>query len=187
MLFRSIGTRSPDSITEVPAGPQPSHSAMNAEQFETLQAMIRQLQTQFTESSEKLVSSLATSATKHSVNPQVCQVWDGDESQQASAAREEASELSKSIDQLCLFASKKGSALFSEDAQLIIKSLDKILAVVEHDNGTSRSAYSSQKRKRPAEDDEESKQLQTVRSIKRIRGLLNSAQSVAVNQPGRIF
>ena len=180
---KGIGTRSPDSITEVPVAPQPSHSAVNAEQFEILQAMIGQLHAQFTESSEKLVSSLATSATKLSVNPQIYQVSDGYESQQASV---EASELSKSIDQLCLFASKKGSALFSEDAQLMIESLDKILAAVEHANGTPRPAHSSQKRKRPAED-EESKQLQTVRSIKRIRGLLNSAQSVAVNQPGRIF
>ena len=182
-----MGTQSPDPITEVAVDPQLSHSAVNAEQFETLKAMIRQLQAQFTESSEKMASSLATGATKLSMDPQIYQVSDEYESQQGSTAREEASEVSKGIDQLYLFASKKGSALFSEDAQLMIESLDKILAVVEHANGTPRSAHSSQKRKRPEEDSEESKQLQKVRSIKRFRGLLNSAQSVAVNQPGRMF
>ncbi|KAK5093357.1 hypothetical protein LTR70_004729 [Exophiala xenobiotica] len=176
-------THDSNGVSTVPSAFQSAHHAVSTEQFHTLQDMIRQLQTQVAEFSQKSYTSLATEATKSSLSPKSDWAHDGHETRTESVEAEETSDFAKSIEELCRFASKKGTAMFSEDAQIMIECLDEILAAVESHEESHASVSGSRKRKRPAKGDE-SGNLQTMRSVKRVRGLLRSAQSIAVNQPG---
>ena len=162
-----------------------SHSPMSSEQFKVLQDMIGQVlaQVQSRNSSHGIVSSTATNVGENSLSLDLLQALPASEHLDDPATCAEISEFAKIIDGLCRFASKKGTALFSEDAQLIIESLDKILATFEPSADTAQATLHNLKRTRSSEN-EQTEGLETVRSVKRIRGLLNSAQCITVNQPG---
>lgn len=136
--------------------------------------------------SQKPDTSLAIEAAKSSSSPKGGGAHDEHESQREFVEAEETSDFAKSIEELYCFASKKGAAMFSEDAQIMIECLDEILGAVESHEEIRASVPGSRERKRLVECDE-SMTLQTMRSVKRIRGLLVSAHSIAVNQPGGIF
>jgi len=158
-------THDADCVSPVPSASQSAHHAVSTEQFHTLQDMIRQLQTQVAEFSQKSYTSLATEATKSSLSPKSDWAHDGHETRTESVEAEEASDFAKSIEELCRFASKKGTAMFSEDAQTMIECLDDILGAVESHEEIHASFSESRKRKRPAKGDEPGK-LQTMRSVK---------------------
>lgn len=185
VLGNNISTTNGDCAAEAAVLPKPSHSLMSSEQFTILQDMIQQVlvQVQPTQSSYSSVSATATSTTKASSSPHTRAPY-RHQGAEASAACVEASQFSKSIDEL-LRLPQKGTALFSEHAQLMIRSLDGTLAATEPHTETEQSNLLNQKRKRVPEDDD-FKEAQTVRSVKRIRGQLNSTQCIAVNQPGKI-
>jgi hypothetical protein len=172
---------------QVPVSAQ-SHSPISSEQFKVLQDMIGQVlaQVQSRNSSHGLVSPTATNVGENSSSLDLLQAPPGNEHLEDPATHAEVSEFAKIIDELCRFASKKGTALFSEDAQLMIESLDKILATIEATTDTAQAIVHNLKRTRSPEDDH-SEGLETVRGVKRIRGLLKSAQCITVNQPGANF
>ena len=162
-----------------------SHSSMSSEQFKVLQDMIGQVlfQVQSRNSSHGLVSPTATSVEEASSSLGGLPARPGNERMEDPTKCEEVPDLPNIIDELCRFASKKGTALFSEDAQLMIDGLDKILATLEPSADTAQATVHKLKRRKSPENDHP-EGLETVRGVKRIRGLLNSAQCITVNQPG---
>ena len=183
----NISTANCDCASEEAVPSTQSHSSMSSEQIKVLQDMIGQVlvQVQPHNSSHGLLSPTATSVGEASSSLGGLPAPPGNERMKDSTTCEEVSDLSNTIDELCRFASKKGIALFSDDAQLMIDNLDKILATLEPNVDTAQAAVHNLKRTRSPETDQP-EGLETGRSIKRIRGLLNSAQCITVNQPGRI-
>jgi hypothetical protein len=163
------------------------YCTVTSKQFEVLQARLERLQKQITEQPGRIASLLAEKITTFPQDPQVRKDSRRNKGDQASNSPEEASELLRALVELYRFTPKIGTALFSEDARLIIESLDKILEIVERASATSQLDHISQKRKRSSSpcEDAKARQQQKIRAYKRIRGLLNSSQSISVNQPGK--
>ena len=177
-----------DCASEQAVPSMQSHSSMSSEQFKVLQDMIGQvlLQVQSCKSSHEPVSPTARNIGDASSSLGLLQPPPSKEHVDDPAIHAEVSEFARIIDELCRFASKKGTALFSEDAQLMIASLDKILATIEASTDTAKATVHNLNSTRSLETDYP-EGLETGRSIKRIRGLLNSAQCITVNLPGAMF
>ena len=156
-----------------------------SEQSETQQAKIDQFLKIATRQTEMIASLLAKKTTITQESPQIRDELYEDKGDQMFTSQEEAFQLSKSLNDLYQFASKTGTAFLSEDAQLMVKSIDKILEAVEQASTGSQLDHTSRKRRRSSSPHEDAGvRQQKVRVIKRIRGLLNSSQSMSVNQPG---
>ena len=157
-----------------------------SKQLDTLQAKIDQLHKAVTGQPEMIALLLAKKTTVSQKGPQVREELYEDKDDQMFTSHEEASQLSTSLNDLYQFALKTRTAFLSEHAQLMIKSLDKILEAVERASSVSQLNHTSRKRRRSRSLDEDvGAKQQKVRAIKRIRGLLNSSQSMSVNQPGK--
>lgn len=156
-----------------------------SEQFESLQAKIEQLHKLVTGQPEMIASLLAKKTTITQGSPQVRDELYEDKGDQMFTSHEEASQLSRSLNELYQFASKTGTAFLSEDAQMMVINIDKILEAVEQASTVSQLNHTGRKRRRSSSPYEGAGvRQQKVRAIKRIRGLLNSSQSMSVNQPG---
>lgn len=156
-----------------------------SKQFETLEAKIEQLIKVVMGQPEMIDSLLANKTTLMQESPQVRDELYEDKGDRMFTSHEEASQLSRSLNELYQFASKTGTAFLSEDAQLMIESVDNILEAVEQASTVSQLSHSSRKRRRSSSPYEGvGARQQKVRAIKRIRGHLNSSQSMSVNQPG---
>lgn len=167
--------------------PEPSHSRSGAtmEQFETLKSMIRQLQQQITRQGEKLAADpIREMQTGHSKAVQTDQAVSNDISNEEADALAESDGLLKRIARFCRFTEKKGATLFSEDAQLIIDDLDKILGDKVFDHSVSEARKRKRGENPGACEGLLEEQMDERLNVKRIRGFLASSQCVAINQPG---
>ncbi|SLM39701.1 Ankyrin repeat-containing domain [Lasallia pustulata] len=131
-----------------------------------------------------IASLLAKKTTITQGSPQVRDELYEDKGDQMFTSHEEASQLSRSLNELYQFASKTGTDFLSEDAQMMVISIDRILEAVEQASTVSQLNHTGRKRRRSSSPYEGAGvRQQKVRAIKRIRGLLNSSQSMSVNQP----
>jgi hypothetical protein len=164
---------------------QENATASTSKQLETLQAKVEQLQNIVMRQPEMIASLLARETTTAHKDLQFRQESYEDEGDQVPTSHEEASQLSRSLNELYRFALKTGATFCSEDVHLVIENLDQILDVVEQASRVSQLDHASRKRRRSSSPHKGTgARQQKVRAIKRIRGLLNSSQSISVNQPG---
>jgi len=153
-----------------------SQIEMLIERFERLEGIV---------SSGKRDGAAPAAACTAMESEEVRQSGDAQHSHKSPAPLTRATELSKSIAELSLFASKSNTTLFFEDATTIIRCLDDILAMVEGEaTPKPRSHSDNGKRKGVNDYDECYMKLERVPNIKRIRGLVSAAQSVVMNKPG---
>ena len=173
-------------MIDSPTKPDSHASTPTEGQFELMLGMIQRLQEQIAIQSEKMDTILVNGDRGRPFKKaEANKATEGSASKDAADMPAESKDLAIHIESLSRFASGKGTVMLSQDAELIIKSLDKILeAFVEADKVRTEIEQCHKRKRSDSPDvDDLVNHTQIERDIKRTRGMLATVQHFGINNP----